>query len=132
MHLKITSTPSLQESIPSIRSGIVFLVLLMVVQVAYKDNPTILGWDLANEPSDPGFPSSKALQSWIEEMSSYVKELDPKHLVMIGWEGNFGLSTPDKTRFNRMRYVNLHSYDLCVDILLLGDHSIDWSIVHCR
>ncbi|QGM99048.1 glycoside hydrolase 5 family protein [Methylocystis parvus] len=47
----------------------------------YRDDPTIFGWELANEPDDP----PKDLRaSWIAEMSSYVKSLDPNHLVASG------------------------------------------------
>ena len=55
--------------------------------IAYKDDPTILGWDLMNEPQ----ASSVALaQSWIAEMSAYVKSIDPNHLVASGSEGFYG------------------------------------------
>lgn len=29
-------------------------------------------------------------QAWIEEMSAYLRELDPNHLISIGSEGFFG------------------------------------------
>jgi mannan endo-1,4-beta-mannosidase len=35
------------------------------------------------------------LQAWIEEMASYVKSIDPLHLLEIGVEGFYGPSTPD-------------------------------------
>ena len=30
------------------------------------------------------------MQAWIEEMSAYVKALDPNHLVTVGAEGFWG------------------------------------------
>ncbi len=49
--------------------------------IAYKDDPTILGWDLMNEPvAQPGWLQSQ----WISEMAAYVKSVDPNHLVTSG------------------------------------------------
>ena len=63
--------------------------------VAYKDDPTILGWELANEPRCGGtgvYPASPActtrtLTDWAGEMASYIKSIDPNHLVSAGDEG---------------------------------------------
>lgn len=61
----------------------------------YSEDPTIFGWELANEPrckggsafdSDQGW-DKRTLTSWAAEMSSYVKSLDPNHLVSVGDEG---------------------------------------------
>ena len=40
------------------------------------------------------------LQAWIEEMASYVKSIDPVHLLEIGEEGFYGYSSPDKMLLN--------------------------------
>ena len=32
--------------------------------VVYRDDPTILAWDIANEPSNPGDDSGDILQVW--------------------------------------------------------------------
>jgi hypothetical protein len=52
--------------------------------VAYKDDPTIMSWELANEPRAG---NSTTLKNWITEMSAYVKGLDSKHLLTTGVEG---------------------------------------------
>ena len=44
--------------------------------VAYKDDPTILGWETGNEID--------ATPEWTRQISAYLKELDPKHLVIDG------------------------------------------------
>jgi mannan endo-1,4-beta-mannosidase len=59
--------------------------------------PPLYFTDLMNEPNaktgttndDPnsGAPYVAAVQAWIEEMSAYVKSVDPNHLVTIGYEG---------------------------------------------
>lgn len=57
------------------------------VLARYAGNPTILAWELANEPRCASDPSGDTLQGWIEEMSAYLKSLDPDHLVATGSEG---------------------------------------------
>ncbi|UCI10455.1 glycoside hydrolase 5 family protein [Mesorhizobium sp. B1-1-8] len=49
--------------------------------LAYRDDPTIMAWELMNE----GNARPEALRlAWIDEMSSYVKSLDSNHLVSSG------------------------------------------------
>jgi len=56
--------------------------------VAYKDDPTIMAWELANEPRNvEGTWSLEPLQGWIEEMAAYVKSIDSNHLLSTGAEG---------------------------------------------
>lgn len=55
--------------------------------VAYKDDPTIFAWQLANEPRCPSDKSGDTLVAWVREMSAFVKSLDPNHMVSVGDEG---------------------------------------------
>jgi mannan endo-1,4-beta-mannosidase len=63
----------------------------------YKDDPTIFGWELANEPrcrNDGGFAdrsacSPETIVTWADATSSFVKSIDPNHLVSVGDEGFF-------------------------------------------
>lgn len=55
--------------------------------VAYKDDPAILMWELANEPRAHSDPTGQLLQAWIEEMAAFVKQQDPTHLLSTGEEG---------------------------------------------
>jgi len=40
------------------------------------------------------------LQGWVQEMASFVKSLDKKHLLEIGMEGFYGDSMPEKKQVN--------------------------------
>ncbi len=48
--------------------------------LAYRDDPTIFSWELANEPRR--YPLS-----WINDTAAYIKSLDPNHMVTTGSEG---------------------------------------------
>ena len=76
--------------------------------VKYKDDDTIMAWELANEPrastwANYGTPAADraAYLNWIEKMSGYVKSLDPDTIVTVGTEGmdtdygNFGNEQTD-------------------------------------
>ncbi|XP_061350893.1 mannan endo-1,4-beta-mannosidase 7-like [Gastrolobium bilobum] len=60
--------------------------------VAYKDDPTIMAWELMNEIRCPSDQSGKAVQAWITEMASYLKSIDGNHLLEAGLEGFYGQS----------------------------------------
>ncbi|MEW6743916.1 MAG: cellulase family glycosylhydrolase, partial [Planctomycetota bacterium] len=49
----------------------------------YRDDTTILAWDIANEPECSRFSSSQ-VHDWIRKIAAHVKALDPNHLVTIG------------------------------------------------
>lgn len=72
--------------------------------VAYKDEPSILAWELANEPQCNGSPgmyntsvgcivqgeeasSSPLMTSWVTDMSAFIKSVDNNHLVAVGGQG---------------------------------------------
>lgn len=57
---------------------------------AYKDDPTIMAWELGNEPR-PMLSSFSALFSqWVNGASRYIRSLDSHHLITIGSEGIAG------------------------------------------
>ncbi|KII92481.1 glycoside hydrolase family 5 protein [Plicaturopsis crispa FD-325 SS-3] len=60
----------------------------------YVNEPTILGWELANEPRCGGSTSASTgtctnptITSWAGTISAYIKSIDSNHLVAIGDEG---------------------------------------------
>ncbi|KAI0114176.1 glycoside hydrolase family 5 protein [Hypoxylon sp. NC0597] len=71
----------------------------------YKDSPAVMAWELANEPrcgadAKRNLPASgnctvDTLTSWIDEMSTFIKGLDPNHLVTWGGEGGFNRDSDD-------------------------------------
>lgn len=64
----------------------------------YKKDPTIMAWQLANEPE--GIDQQEIYRDWIFKTAKYIKKLDKNHLVSIGSEGNTP-STKNGTDFYR-------------------------------
>ncbi|CAI5504824.1 unnamed protein product [Closterium sp. Naga37s-1] len=58
--------------------------------VSYLNDTTILGWNLLNEPRCFTDGCQDSVQSWTEVMSTYLKKVDPNHLVATGYEGFYG------------------------------------------
>ncbi|KAI0043653.1 glycoside hydrolase family 5 protein [Auriscalpium vulgare] len=62
----------------------------------YVNEPTILGWELSNEPRCSGSTSATSgtcttttITNWATTISAYIKSIDSNHLVAIGDEGFF-------------------------------------------
>jgi mannan endo-1,4-beta-mannosidase len=67
-----------------------------ITGVQYKNDPAIFSWELANEPRciNASLPTSgtctaDTLVGWAGEMSTYIKSIDPNHMVSVGDEGFF-------------------------------------------
>ncbi|XP_057530260.1 mannan endo-1,4-beta-mannosidase 7 [Amaranthus tricolor] len=68
--------------------------------VVYKNDPTIMAWELMNEPRCTSDPSGRTIQGWISEMAAHVKSIDRNHLLEAGLEGFYGSSHPEKLHLN--------------------------------
>ncbi|KAI0094184.1 glycoside hydrolase superfamily [Irpex rosettiformis] len=62
----------------------------------YVNEPTILAWELANEPrckgstgTSSGTCTTTTVTNWISNISAYIKSIDSNHLVAVGDEGFF-------------------------------------------
>ena len=113
--------------------------------IAYKDDPTILGWELANEARcvTGGIP---LMRRWIEEMSEHLKSIDSKHLVGLGDEGFFNRWTIGKSKwwldgsqgydfdeFLRIPSIDFASFHLYTDALgVEPGYGNQWIEEHCE
>jgi len=66
-----------------------------VTGVHYSEDPTIMSWQLANEPRpgyrpDAGNANLPAFYQWIDESSAFIKARAPNQLVSTGSEGFMG------------------------------------------
>ena len=63
-----------------------------VTGVVYRDDPTLMAWQLANEPRPGVSPAVMqailpAYYRWIDDSAALIRSLDPNHLVSLGMEG---------------------------------------------
>jgi mannan endo-1,4-beta-mannosidase len=82
--------------------------------VMYKDDPAIFAFDLMNEPRNESDLTSKQMNDWVAEMSSYVKSIDPNHMVTTGMEGFF--LKEDGTHYSGTDFIGSHkpaAIDFC-------------------
>jgi mannan endo-1,4-beta-mannosidase len=94
--------------------------------VAYKDDPTIMAWELMNEPRCQSDLSGHSIQSWITEMAAHVKSMDRRHLLEAGLEGFYGGASS-----SHRSGVNPSGYLLGTDFI--GNNQvpgIDFATVH--
>ncbi|CRK41257.1 hypothetical protein BN1708_016873, partial [Verticillium longisporum] len=72
----------------------------------YKDSPTIFAWELMNErrcgadgvrnlPRSPAGCNPAVMSAWTDEMSTFVRSIDPYHLITWGGEGAFNRESDD-------------------------------------
>ncbi|EPS69785.1 endo-beta-mannanase [Genlisea aurea] len=94
--------------------------------MAYRDDPTIMAWELMNEPRCPTDPSGITLHAWISEMASYLKSIDSNHLVEAGLEGFYGQSD------NKQRQLlNSNYFQVGTDFLRNNQiPGVDFATVH--
>ena len=71
-----------------------------ITGIAYKDDPTILGWETGNGLTAP--------PDWVQMIATYLKSSDPNHLVI---DGNSGQSydTPNFTRDLGLNDVDVYT-----------------------
>jgi hypothetical protein len=58
--------------------------------VTYRKDPTIFSWELMNEPRYQGQgedTSGTTMRQWVDTTASYLKGIDPQHMVDTGQEG---------------------------------------------
>jgi len=56
----------------------------------YTDDPTIMAWELANEPRPMRPAANEDYKKWIRDVAALIKSKDRNHLVTIGHEGSIG------------------------------------------
>lgn len=106
----------------------------------YTDDPTVMTWELANEPRCRSDQSGNTLVAWADEMSRFVKDLAPQQLVAVGDEGFFGeAGNPDYPYSNyegvdwrrlstlpAVDYATVHLYPDSWEGALSGPDKVAW------
>ena len=111
--------------------------------IAYKDDPTILMWELANEPECPSDPPGAVVLAWVGEMAAFVKSIDANHLVGTGEEGWYtskgtdwrhnGTKGVDFLRNSQVSAVDVASFHLHPSLYLMSQaDALDWITEHAQ
>ncbi|GLT35177.1 hypothetical protein SLA2020_096510 [Shorea laevis] len=98
-----------------------------ITGIEYRNDPTIFGWELMNEPRCMSDPSGDTLQDWIEEMSAFVKSIDKNHLLTVGLEGFYGPKSPKKLTINPEAWASTLGSDFVRNSKITN---IDFASVH--
>jgi mannan endo-1,4-beta-mannosidase len=86
-----------------------------VTGILYRDDPTIFGWELMNEAQAVTGRWNER-RDWIAEMSSYLKSLDPNHLIAPGdWGYRSAVERREwitDHRLPNIDYCDIHLYPI--------------------
>lgn len=63
-----------------------------ISNIKYINDPTIMAWELANEPRPMANDNFEPFKKWIKQTSELIQQLDKNHLVTTGNEGEKGCS----------------------------------------
>lgn len=74
----------------------------------YRDDPTIMAWELANEPRALG--SVDGYLAWIATTAQLIKSLDHNHLVTLGSEGDTSDPSQSGTEYLRDHALSAIDY----------------------
>lgn len=61
-----------------------------VTGLPYREDSTIMSWQLCNEPRPFALETETSFLKWVRETAALIKSLDPNHLVSTGSEGVIG------------------------------------------
>jgi mannan endo-1,4-beta-mannosidase len=85
----------------------------------YIDDPTIMAWELANEPRPMRPRVNDDYKKWIADVAAMIKAKDKNHLVTLGHEGFMGTE-------NMPLFEEIHA-DKNVDYLTIHIWAKNWS-----
>jgi mannan endo-1,4-beta-mannosidase len=77
----------------------------------YSEDPTIMSWQLANEPR--GYEHPEEYADWVQNAAAFIKERAPKQLVSLGGEGKLiaGNENPlfeETGAYRELDYLTVH------------------------
>ena len=82
-------------------------------QIKYVDDPTIMSWQIGNEPRTFSDENKEPFARWMADVAAQIKSLDPNHMVSSGSEGSWGCEM-DMNLFEKIHadpninYLNIH------------------------
>lgn len=90
----------------------------------YRDDPTIMSWQLANEPrpmpTEDRENNFAIVNRWVDETAGYIRSLDPSHLISTGNEGLAGCLWSEEC------YLQMHQ-SKNIDYMTMHLWILNWS-----
>ncbi len=82
-------------------------------QIKYVDDPTIMSWQVGNEPRAFSIENKEPFARWMADVAALIKSLDSNHMVSSGSEGSAGcegdIALYEKVHANpNFDYLNIH------------------------
>lgn len=91
--------------------------------IRYSDDPTIMTWELANEPRNRSDKTGAGVRNWADATSRLIKRIAPRQLVAVGDEG-MGLDPSRTSDYPYTGYEGNRAKDL------LSLPAIDYGTIH--
>lgn len=92
-------------------------------QRKYADDPTIMSWQIGNEPRAFADENKEAFARWIADVAAQIRKLAPHHLISVGSEGKHGCEQDIRL------FEQIHA-DPNIDYLTLHMWPYNWSWVN--
>lgn len=89
----------------------------------YVDDPTIMSWQIGNEPRAFSDDNKEAFVSWMSKVAAQIKSIDKNHLVSTGSEGKAGCEG------DLQLYERLHA-DLNIDYMTVHIWPKNWGWIN--
>jgi len=86
----------------------------------YTDDPSIMAWEIINEPRPMEKAAVPAFEQWISHVAALVKSIDKNHLLTTGSEGDIA------SDFDMAVYQKIHA-DKNIDYLTIHIWPKNWS-----
>ncbi len=93
--------------------------------VKYTEDPTVMTWELANEPRALSKENKETFAKWVQSTADYIKTLDANHLVTTGTEGQHGCEEDINL------FKTIHSYK-SIDYLTMHIWPKNWQWIDCE
>ncbi|KAF9005377.1 mannanase [Hymenopellis radicata] len=98
----------------------------------YANEPTIMAWELANEPrckgstgTTSGSCTTTTVTSWAKDISAYIKSIDSNHLVAIGDEGFYNQPSAPTYPYQGSEGIDFDA-NLAISTIDFGTFHIPW------
>lgn len=83
-----------------------------ITRERYIEDPTIMAWEVANEPRPMRPAANEAYQKWLTETTAMIRSRDRRHLITLGHEGSIGTESVELFekvhRDKNVDYITIH------------------------